>query len=110
MRFVGFFQDTPKPGDRDFRDAIAPCPRAGTVCGASNCFRVHRRSPPAGSTETKVCANCTKLRLRLVWFFLNRQLRLDLLAFSKTRDFKMIGNPEVVVVAARENSLVPHGT
>ena len=45
-----------------------------------------------------------------MWFFLNRQLRLDLLAFSKTRDFKMIGNPEVVVVAARENSLVPHGT
>jgi hypothetical protein len=49
-------------------------------------------------------------RLRLLWFFLNRQLRLDLLASAKTRDFIMIGNPEVAVVAGRENSRVPYGT
>jgi len=57
-------------------------PRARTVCGASNCIRVHRRSPPAGFTGTKVYAKCTTSKPRLVWFFLNRQLRLDLLASS----------------------------
>jgi hypothetical protein len=77
------FQDTSKPGDQDFRDAIVPCPRARNVCNASNCFRVHRRSPPAGSSGTKVPAKCTKSRLRLLWFFLNRQLRARPVNFFK---------------------------
>jgi len=41
---------------------------------------------------------------------LNRQLRARPVSFFTDSDYIMIGNPEVVVVAGRENSQVPHGT
>ena len=56
-----------------------------------------------GQTAGRAPALCER-------FFLNRQLRPGLLASLKARDFIMIGNPEAVRVARRENSRVPHGT
>jgi hypothetical protein len=49
------FQDASKPGDQDFRDAIVPGPRAGTVCGASNCFRVRRRGVHRNESLREMC-------------------------------------------------------